>query len=431
MWVIFYFLLDKRLDVEYNSYHRGQMIYYVYELHSSLEPGKPFYVGKATEREKFVTSRMYSHLQEVKDLNNKLPVYNKWRQIERLGGTVTEVIIQKFETEEEAFAFEIKLIAKWGLKVCGTGCLYNLCSGGMGGIDRSGMPKEFRQYIQTKAILAHKARANSSFLKKVKSIHFPHIKNEVIERLKIRDYSDIQLLIHMYNDVGMSPRQISRYFDNVPLEFVIRAKLVENGVKLRFAACLPAKPEQRYRIRFTSEQTQDIISMYKLGIGAAPIAMKYHTSPSVIFNLLEANNIKTKTKIPEAIFTPEQVQDIINKYNIGYPLDALGKSYNISRPVIARLLVKNGVNLLTQSESLRLQNSKVLECLSKEIDKKSTEDNIVKAYKLGFSLEEMSNLFGRSRPYITSILASNAVQLRSHSESLKLKASLARKYITK
>lgn len=409
------------------------MIYYVYELHSSLEPGKPFYVGKATEREKFVTSRMYAHLQEVKDLNNKLPIYNKWRQIERLGGTVTEVIIQKFDTEAETYAFEIKLIAKWGLKVCGTGCLYNLCSGGMGGIDRSGMPKEFRQYIQAKAILAHKAYADKNFAKRVSKITMPHILNDVKEDFKARHFlKHIILLWHIYSEAGMSFPQISRYFNNTISSVTVRTKLVEAGyTKFRKPPILKPSKEQLYRIQFTPEQTQDIVSMYKLGIGAAPIAMKYNTSPSVIFNLLKSNDVKTKTKISEVVFTPEQIQDIISKYKVGYPLNELGKLYNISRPVIARLLLKNGVKLLTQSESLRLQNSKVLECLSKEIDKKPSEDNIVKAYKLGLSLEELSNFFGRSRPYITSILASNNVLLRSHSESLKLKATLARKYITK
>lgn len=99
--------------------------YYTYKLINSLDQ-QPFYVGKGSG------SRMYQHLREAERSGTaKRSVHYKILSIIQAGG---HIIYEKtdWETEQQAFDEEKRLIALLGRKDIGTGCLCNLTEGGEG-----------------------------------------------------------------------------------------------------------------------------------------------------------------------------------------------------------------------------------------------------------------------------------------------------------
>ncbi len=101
--------------------------FYVYVYRDSA--GNPFYVGKGKGK------RYKDHVRECRRLKNRryhIFFYNKLRKMIRLGEKFTIEIFKGDLLESEAFEWEKFLIAFWGRRDIGTGCLCNHSEGGEG-----------------------------------------------------------------------------------------------------------------------------------------------------------------------------------------------------------------------------------------------------------------------------------------------------------
>lgn len=125
--------------------------YYTYILINSLD-SQPFYIGKGTG------PRMYQHLKEAqrKDFT-KRSVHQKINSIIIKGG---HVLYQKidWETEEQAFNEEKRLISLYGRKDIKTGILCNLTDGGEGPGNRS-------EETKAKSLMVHLGAKRSDIAK--------------------------------------------------------------------------------------------------------------------------------------------------------------------------------------------------------------------------------------------------------------------------
>jgi hypothetical protein len=98
--------------------------FYVYAYY---EPGSdlPFYIGKGQGK------RAWKHLNPSRSTRRAI-LYSKLRKMAREGIEPNIVLLHEHLAEEEAFAIERELIAKYGRRDLGTGCLCNHTDGGEG-----------------------------------------------------------------------------------------------------------------------------------------------------------------------------------------------------------------------------------------------------------------------------------------------------------
>lgn len=125
------------------------------------EDGTPYYVGKGTGR------RAYAKL------THRFPPPTKER-----------IIVQEFETEEDAFEAEEFLISYFGREDLGTGILLNLTDGGEGAATNEG--KKFSEEHKNKISRALKGNTNGRFTlglawtEEHRKLHKKAMKNRVI-----------------------------------------------------------------------------------------------------------------------------------------------------------------------------------------------------------------------------------------------------------
>lgn len=100
-------------------------MWYVYELVDPTD-GIVFYVGKGTGNR---FSAQWKYLSE----NDESMKARKIRKILEAGQVPTHNIVSEHECEQDAFDKEVELIAHYGKRSSGTGCLTNLTDGGTGG----------------------------------------------------------------------------------------------------------------------------------------------------------------------------------------------------------------------------------------------------------------------------------------------------------
>lgn len=95
------------------------------------------------------------------------------------------------------------------------------------------------------------------------------------------------------------------------------------------------------------------------------------------------------------IFTDEQINNIIFKYNSGLSTEKICIEYNVSPSVISRLLKFNGVYLIGNK---------------KDID----EDKVIDMYKNGtYTISTICKIFGVSKHKIRTLLKNNGVKSKS------------------
>lgn len=99
-------------------------MFYVYALYE-IDSLNPFYIGKGKG------DRLRSHF-EAKQLAKQTPFYKKLRSMLLANRIPIMKILFKNLTEQEAFDYEIILIALYGRRDLGTGCLFNMTNGGEG-----------------------------------------------------------------------------------------------------------------------------------------------------------------------------------------------------------------------------------------------------------------------------------------------------------
>jgi hypothetical protein len=101
--------------------------YYIY-VHRRPNTGEVFYVGKGSWSSKKAYGRS-------KSLENRNPIWN--RIVAKCGGKFDSEVVACFFEESDAFKLEVDLIAWYGRKNIGTGCLSNLTDGGEGAVGRA------------------------------------------------------------------------------------------------------------------------------------------------------------------------------------------------------------------------------------------------------------------------------------------------------
>lgn len=156
-------------------------LYYVYTVHAG---DLPFYVGKGTG------ARKDTHVKHA--LNgthiNKL-LENKILKELRLGNAVVADVVFETNDEDEAFAYEIKLIAKYGRRIDDTGILTNIRAGGPGGMDEwwQSLSDEERSANR----LAHAANVSKAVTQKW-SERSTNERNEIMAKIRSGHGSDWQ-----------------------------------------------------------------------------------------------------------------------------------------------------------------------------------------------------------------------------------------------
>ena len=89
----------------------------------------------------------------------------------------------------------------------------------------------------------------------------------------------------------------------------------------------------------------EIASLYEAGMTIREIAEKLNKSYEFIRVILkEQKVIWRKTYISD--FTPEQIQNIISRYQNNETISKIAKWYNISPPAISRLLKANNIDVI-------------------------------------------------------------------------------------
>lgn len=107
---------------------------------------------------------------------------------------------------------------------------------------------------------------------------------------------------------------------------------------------------------FTQEQIDDIISRYQNHEYIKYIAKVYNCTHGPITRILVEHNIKIRTITYKFFFSKEQIYNIIDLYKVNITLKYISKKYNCSNNVIQRTLKENGIT--KKQHEYVLENSK-------------------------------------------------------------------------
>lgn len=101
------------------------------------------------------------------------------------------------------------------------------------------------------------------------------------------------------------------------------------------------------RISVEDNDLDNIISLYKSGYSTLSIANNYNIDKKVVNNLLRACNIEIRHQ-KTINLNQEETEEIISKYKLGASLKFLSKEYGFSSSTIKRFLLEHGVEVISK-----------------------------------------------------------------------------------
>ncbi len=130
--------------------------------------------------------------------------------------------------------------------------------------------------------------------------------------------------------------------------------------------------------RLTTQQKQEIITLYQSGKTPTEIGNMFSVYPNSITRLLKKEGIERNQHAKKLL--PEQINFIIEQYQLGISSEDIAKQLNIASSTVLRNLVKNNITIRSNSESKRTY--KINQNFFENID------NEIKAYYLGFLISD-------------------------------------------
>lgn len=148
-----------------------------------------------------------------------------------------------------------------------------------------------------------------------------------------------------------------------------------------------AKESSRPRANFSPQDISDIIEFYNLGYSTIQLASHYGVSKTTIMAVLNKNKVVFRKWKRPINWTPEQIQYIITQYQNGRSANSLANLYGVSGHSITKILVQNNIALRTN------------------YDKKTNihftdeqKNNIITMYNDGYSLNDIAGILDIKSP---------------------------------
>lgn len=130
--------------------------------------------------------------------------------------------------------------------------------------------------------------------------------------------------------------------------------------------------------RLTNIQKQEIIQLYQEGKTPTELGLLYDIYPNSVTRLLRNFGIERNQHAQK--LTQEQINFIIEQYQLGISSEDIAKQLNIASSTVLRNLTKNNITIRSNSESKRTY--KINQNFFENID------NEIKAYYLGFLISD-------------------------------------------
>lgn len=100
-----------------------------------------------------------------------------------------------------------------------------------------------------------------------------------------------------------------------------------------------------YKNIFSEEQINSIINDFNLPMRICNIADKYHSKPETVRKILIDNNQDVNRPFYKNVLNDKQIMEIIDQYNKGTGLIELAGKYHISSDTLKELLTTNNINI--------------------------------------------------------------------------------------
>lgn len=101
------------------------------------------------------------------------------------------------------------------------------------------------------------------------------------------------------------------------------------------------------RHRFTADEQQDMIDLYRSGAPAREVGERYGIGERAIKRLLQTHGVHRTAEHGSRrlsdLFSPEELGEMIELYRSGTPAREIAEKYNVNVRTFKRLLQVNGV----------------------------------------------------------------------------------------
>lgn len=350
---------------------------------------RPFYIGKTNSDrlyKRMAQHKFFAHVAcaekgTYKSESELTFLYDAISKFQKKGLTWKYRIIKEFETEQEAFDLEQKLIKLCGRIIAGTGILYNVTIGGIacgGGV----MPECTRKKIQQSLLDRNKDFWTEERLNYIKEQYLSGVSIEKIkQRLDIaantvRKYllnqgvtlrtmdeisknhkidpktygwtpEKLQLIKDLYES-GKSTREIAKIVDvHAP---IICRRLRSLGVVIKKIKSDHGK-KSHVKHDVSPETLQECIRLYneeKLSLHKVVIKLGLFIGVDALRKRLHKLGFKERTreevaKLRIIKFDQNEINDIKNLYLTNKQIKPIARKFNVTFPTIKRILQEQGV----------------------------------------------------------------------------------------